>query len=173
MARIAVDMDEVIADFNVKMVAAFNRRFAETLTLEQLSGHTIQQLRPDLREEIDRMIGEPEFFSDLPVIRGSQEILRQLVVKHDVFITTAAMEFPLSFNAKFCWLREHFPFVDPLHIVFCGYKGILQADYLIDDNARHFMNFTGEGILFSAPHNIHLTGYRRVDSWEDVAGLFL
>nr|WP_048639835.1 5'-3'-deoxyribonucleotidase [Brenneria goodwinii] len=173
MARIAVDMDEVIADFNVKMVTAFNRRFGETLTLEQLKGHTIQQLRPDLREEINQMIGEPDFFGDLPVIQGSQETLRLLVLKHDVFITTAAMEFPWSFNAKFHWLREHFPFVDPLHIVFCGYKGILHADYLIDDNARHFVDFTGEGILFSAPHNIYVTGCRRVNNWNDVAELFL
>jgi 5'(3')-deoxyribonucleotidase len=173
MARIAVDMDEVIADFNVKMVAAFNHRFSETLTLEQLKGQTIQQLRPDLCEEINQMIGESDFFADLPVMQGSQETLRRMVLKHDVFITTAAMEFPLSFNAKFRWLNEHFPFINPLHIVFCGYKGILQADYLIDDNARHFAGFSGKGILFSAPHNIAVTGFPRVANWKEVAELFL
>jgi 5'(3')-deoxyribonucleotidase len=173
MARIAIDMDEVIADFNVKLINSFNHRFGESMTLDQLQGFTLQQLRPDIRESIDEIIGEPDFFADLPVIQNSQKILELMVQKHEVFITTAAMEFPLSFNAKYRWLREHFPFVDPMSVVFCGSKNILKADYLIDDNARHFSHFEGEGILFSAPHNIHVTGYRRVNSWDDVGSLFL
>ena len=66
---------------------------------------------------------------------------------------TAAMEVPCSFTAKFQWLERHFPFLPPDNIVFCGNKGIIAADYLIDDNVYQLDRFRGEGILFTTPHN--------------------
>lgn len=33
MKRIAIDMDEVIADFNCKFIASFNARFCENITV--------------------------------------------------------------------------------------------------------------------------------------------
>ena len=82
------------------------------------------------------------------------------------------MDVPCSFDAKYRWLREHFPFIPPAHIVFCGDKSIVEADYLIDDRARHFSRFKGRPLLFSAPHNVREAGYPRVHSWADVRHLF-
>jgi len=59
-----------------------------------------------------------------------------------------------------------------MNTVFCSNKSILNADYLIDDNARHFEHFRGEGLLFSAPHNKHVTGFRRVESWLEIERMF-
>jgi hypothetical protein len=44
---------------------------------------------------------------------------------------------------------------------------------LIDDEARHFSNFRGIGVLFSAPHNLNETTYERVVNWQDVRRKFL
>lgn len=165
-------MDEVIADFNSKMIPSFNTRFNAHITQADLEGFTIQQLRPDIKEQIEEMIGEAGFFSDLTVMPHSQQVIEKLASKYEVFITTAAMEFPLSFDAKFRWLAEHFPFISPMNIVFCGNKSILQADYLIDDNARHFEHFRGEGILYSAPHNKSVKGFRRVENWLEIETIF-
>jgi len=44
---------------------------------------------------------------------------------------------------------------------------------LIDDNMRHFERFRGEGILFTAPHNLGVRGYRRVANWKEAEKLFL
>jgi 5'(3')-deoxyribonucleotidase len=96
-----------------------------------------------------------------------------LMDQYEVFITSAAMDVPASFAAKFAWLARHFPFIPSSHIVFCGDKSVIATDYLIDDEPRHFARFGGEGILFTAPHNRPVTGYRRVDSWADVRRLFL
>lgn len=172
MKRIAIDMDEVIADFNSKFIPSFNARFDAQITVSDLEGKTIQQLRPDITEQIEELIGEVNFFSDLNVIPDSIRVIKKLSENYEVFITTAAMEFPLSFDAKFKWLRKNFPFINPLNIVFCGNKSILKADYLIDDNARHFECFGGEGILFSAPHNRHITGFKRVNNWLEVEEFF-
>lgn len=172
MKRIAIDMDEVIADFNSKMIPSFNTRFNAQITLADLEGLTIQQLRPEIKEQIEEMFGEAGFFADLAVMPHSQRVVKKLADKYEVFITTAAMAFPLSFNAKYSWLEQHFPFISPMNIVFCGNKSILQADYLIDDHALNFEHFKGEGILFSAPHNKQIRGFRRVDNWLEIESIF-
>jgi 5'(3')-deoxyribonucleotidase len=100
-------------------------------------------------------------------------VLRALVEKYEIFIATAAMEFPNSFGPKYRWLRRHFPFLDPHNFIFCGDKSILLADYLIDDQPRQLLRFHGEGILFTAPHNLEVSGYRRVNNWLHAEQLFL
>lgn len=166
-------MDEVIADFNTKHLRLFNEEFGENLTVQDLMGTRLRLLRPHLVERILSYMVDPGFFRDLDVMPGSQAVIRELSERYEIFITTAAMEYPTSFNAKYEWLKEHFGFLDELNFVFCGNKSIIRADYLIDDNARHFEGFGGQGILFSAPHNRDVTGYVRVKDWQEVWAYFL
>jgi 5'(3')-deoxyribonucleotidase len=83
MQRIAIDMDEVIADFNPKHLRVFNRDYNENLTLNDLMGTRLRELRP------------------------------------------------------------------------------------------HFKRFKGQGILYTAPHNINETGYVRVNNWLEIQRYFL
>ena len=103
----------------------------------------------------------------------AQRVLGRLQQHYEVFIASAAMEVPTSFNAKYRWLARHFPSIPATHIVFCGDKSILRADYLIDDNPRQLRRFVGEGILYDAPHNIAVKGFRRVCNWLEIEEFFL
>jgi 5'-nucleotidase len=91
------------------------------------------------------------FFAEIDVVAGAQEALERLADQHTIFIATAAMEFPSSFDAKFRWLQRHFPAIPPANYVFCGDKSIIHADYLIDDQPRYLRKFRGKGLLFDAP----------------------
>lgn len=172
--RIAIDMDEVIADFRSKHLRAYNEAFGAALTLRDLGGRSLDEIVPASHAEAARrMVLEPGFFEDLDEIEGSREVVLELTERYEVFIATAAMEVPTSFAAKYSWLRERFSFIPPSHIVFCGDKGVLDVDYLIDDTARHFERFRGTPVLFGAPHNGPETRFRRVESWEEVRRMFL
>ena len=173
MARIAVDMDEVIADFNAKFIATFNARGGRQISVGEMAGKAFHSLLPEMQEEVLAMIGAEGVFADLPVMPDSQDVLARMSKRHEIFITTAAMEFPACFNDKFSWLKEHFPFISPMNVVFCGSKSIINADYLIDDNSHHFAHFRGEGILYSAPHNLYVEGFTRVRNWQEVGAMFL
>jgi len=48
----------------------------------------------------------------------------------------------------------------------------VRANYLIDDLSRNFKRFVGQGILYTAPHNLGVSGYPRVDNWRQVADYF-
>lgn len=173
MAIIAVDMDEVVADALGEHLKRYNAMFGASVKREELDGCHLRHLIPqEHKEAADKIVHTEDFFADLDVMSGAPAVLERLSKEHEIFITTAAMEVPNSFSAKYAWLRRHFPFLSPMNYVFCGAKHIIAADYLIDDNARHFKLFKGEGILFEAPHNKHITGYRRVKNWNEVEQLF-
>lgn len=171
---ICVDMDEVIADALGEHLLRYNRDFRENVTVKDLHGQWLWEFVPEERQQaLHDYIMSEDFFEVLDVMPESQRVLAKLQKRYDVFIATAAMEVPSSFNAKFRWLARYFPFIPPSNIVFCGNKSILHGDYLIDDNPRQLRIFPGEGILFSSPANASVTGFRRVNNWLDVEKMFL
>jgi 5'(3')-deoxyribonucleotidase/uncharacterized protein with PQ loop repeat len=170
--RIAIDMDEVMADALAEQLRRYNAAFGAAVTIDDLQGRHLHDCIPVAHRETANEMFDPAFFADLAVMPDCQAVIRDLAVRHDVFVVTAAMEVPASFDAKFRWLQRHFPFIPPDQIVFCGDKGIVDADYLIDDRPRHFSRFKGRPLLFSAPHNAAERRYPRVDSWQDVRDVF-
>jgi len=173
MARIAVDMDEVMADALGEHICRYNGLFGTQLSREHVVGGTLHDaVPPEHRAAAQQLVHSHDFFASLKVMPDAREVLLNLSKRHEIFITTAAMEVPESFQAKYDWLLEHFPFISPMNFVFCGDKSVVLADYLIDDNARHFARFKGKGILFDAPHNRHVEGFCRVHNWREIDDLF-
>jgi 5'(3')-deoxyribonucleotidase/uncharacterized protein with PQ loop repeat len=172
--RIAVDMDEVIADAFGKTLWAFNQRTGQNITKEQIARDGLETVfapetfTPELKAVFEEMHHDRTFFADLELMEGGQEALRALSADFEIFIASAAMDVPSSFDAKYQWLKQYFPFIPSSHYVFCGDKSILNADFLIDDRPRHFEHFVGQGILFTAPHNVNRPAKLRADNWQDV-----
>ena len=170
--RIAIDMDEVMADALAEHVRRYNAAFETPVAVADLHGRHLEDSVPiEHRAAVEAML-DASFFAQLAVLPDCQEVVRELATDHDVFIVTAAMDVPCSFEAKYRWLQRHFPFIPASNIVFCGDKGIVEADYLIDDRARHFSSFKGRPLLFSAPHNAAEARYPRVSSWAEVRDVF-
>jgi 5'(3')-deoxyribonucleotidase/uncharacterized protein with PQ loop repeat len=170
--RVAVDMDEVIADSLTRHLELYNRATGESLSPKVINEIGLEAAIPGkYRDLFERLPQQKDFFDNLGVVENSQSALRRLDSNFDVFITSAAMEVPSSFNAKFRWLEKHFPFISPSRIVFCGDKQIVDADYLIDDHSRHFAGFGGIGILFTAPHNAREQVHLRANNWEEVLAI--
>ncbi|PYY14792.1 MAG: hypothetical protein DMG60_19375 [Acidobacteria bacterium] len=172
--RVAVDIDEVLADALTRHLNLYNCATGEHLTPELIRQVGLEAaIPPKYRPAFERLPHEDGFFENLGVIANSQRALQILSSEFEVFITSAAMEVPRSFDAKFRWLREHFPFIPTSNIVFCGDKEIIDADYLIDDRSRHFARFRGTGILFTAPHNAREDARLRADNWEEVLAMLM
>lgn len=170
--RVAIDMDEVIVDTLPHHLELYNRATGESLSPELIAQVGLEAAIPaKYRDVFENIPHQDGFFEDLDVIEHSQSALRLLDSHFDLFITSAAMEVPSSFDAKFKWLQKHFPFISASRVVFCGDKGIVNADYLIDDRSRHFARFRGTGILFTAPHNARERARLRANSWDEVLAI--
>lgn len=172
--RVAIDMDEVLADSLGKHLRRYNDTFGTALDTAHVERHGIEgSVPPERRAAAFALLLEPGFFRDLESIEGSVETVRALTERCDVFIASAAMEVPTSFADKYAWLRERFPFIPPSNIVFCGDKGVVEADVLVDDSPRQLARFQGRPILFDAPHNRHETRFPRARGWAEVRRLLL
>ena len=173
MRRICVDMDEVMADTLSEHLRRYNQEFDESLTTEDLSGKGLWEVTPlDRQQQLRAFLDAEDFFEDLPLMPGAQEVLKSLTPRFEIFIATQAMTVPNSLGPKYRWLQRHFPFIPPTNYVFCGNKCILRADYLIDDLPRNLQRFEGHGLLYTAPHNRNVSGFTRVDNWQQVAAFF-
>lgn len=171
---IFIDMDEVLADTYMAHVELYNQDFGANLTLEQCMGKEVWQCVPeDHQKSVRSHAHNIGFFSDLPVISNSQSVLKELNEKHDVFVASAAMQFPFSLKEKSDWLDEHFPFIPWQRRVLCGYKHILHGDVLIDDRGYNLENFNGRSILFTSPHNVNQNGFERANDWLEIADKLL
>ncbi|SHI40590.1 5' nucleotidase, NT5C type [Wenxinia saemankumensis] len=152
--RIAVDMDEVIADTLAGKREAIRRACGVEVVDAEMDGRKFKDvIPPEAAEALEEELRRGAIYGTFAVMPGAAEALRALHARHDLFIATAAMDYPMSLAHKFEWLRDHFPFLDVQNFVFCGDKSVIAADLLIDDSLRHFARFAGRGILFDAPHN--------------------
>lgn len=173
MARICVDMDEVMADTLAEHLRRYNQAFDEEVKVDDLVGKGLWEITPlDRQQQLRAFLDAEDFFEDLPLMPDSQQVLKDLSARFEIYIATQAMAVPNSLGPKYRWLQRHFSFIPPTHYVFCGNKSILRADYLIDDLPRNLQRFEGQGLLYSAPHNLTATGFVRMNNWQDVADYF-
>ena len=155
MRRICVDMDEVMADTLAEHLRRYNQTFDEDVTPDDLAGKGLWEVAPvDRQAQLRAFLDAEDFFEDLALMPGAQDVLKELSARFEIFIATQAMTVPNSLGPKYRWLQRHFPFIPPTHYVFCGNKSILRADYLIDDLPRNLLRFEGQGLLYTAPHNL-------------------
>lgn len=171
--QIAIDMDETICDTMARHLNWYNQEFNQSLTKADLMGTKIYHQVP--AEHVVRVRSypdNPDFFVDIPPYKNAISVIQELSKDYDIFIATAAMEHPTSFAPKYDWLVKYLPFLSPMNFIFCGNKGVVHADYLIDDSSRHFERFVGQGVLFTAPHNVNEVADVRVNSWLEVKEYF-
>jgi len=167
--RLAIDMDEVIADTIDKFITLYKREHNIDIPLSQMHGKEFRDMLPtELAGTNRKYINELGFFRDIKVIPDSQHVVKELCQKYDVFIVSAATEFKNSLIDKMDWLEEHFPFISWTNIIFCGRK-IVDVDIFIDDRIRNFTDFEGRKLLYTSPHNVTITDYERVNNWQEVA----
>lgn len=172
--RIAIDMDDVMADTHAKFIQLYLAGEMPRYSLDELRAKSFHELfDEDEYRAISQQVFEPGFFRDIPVMDGAQDVIADLMTKYDIFVATAAQEFPNSLREKWDWLQEHFPAISWRNYVFMGDKSILNTAYLIDDMPRNLRTFQGQGLLFDALHNREDQEFQRVYSWQDVAKVLL
>jgi 5'-nucleotidase len=171
MKRISVDMDGVIANVYSQFIKMHAAEFGNVLSAGEITGMPEEAAFKNAR----KYVTSPGFFRTAPVMKDAPGILMKLNQQYDVFIVSAAMEFPNSLVEKQAWLNEHFPFIGWQQMVFCGSKEIIKADIMIDDHFKNLNHFTGETILFTQPHNqvadpLH---HIRVSTWREIEKLLI
>ncbi|MBN9386140.1 MAG: 5'(3')-deoxyribonucleotidase [Chitinophagaceae bacterium] len=174
MERIIIDMDEVIADPMGEMIDWYKKKYDKDVDWDKmLVGSWLKGFPEEHQSLVMDRLKAPGFFRHLPVMEDAVEVLRELNDKYEVFIVSAAMEFPNSLKDKYDWLQEYFPFFSWRQIALCGSKDLVHGDYMIDDHVKNLKGFKGKPYIFTAAHNLEITGYDRINNWKEAANIFL
>ncbi len=170
METLAVDMDEVLADVAKKLKMIYQRKYGQTWMDDEIKGRDLKEAIPvEHLSVFYQFLNEPGFFRDLELMKDADKVLKDLNGKYELYLVSAAMEFPNSLKDKFDWISEKLPFISWQQIHLCGLKYIIQTDIMIDDRSRNFKYFKGRKILYTANHNLFETAYERVNNWQEIA----
>ena len=171
MKRIALDMDGVLADVYSQFLKMHLEEHGKELTWADVEGVSEREAIPDIM----KYVNSEGFFRNVPLMPGCQKYVNLLNEKYELYIVSAAMEFPLSLAEKQLWLNEHFPYITWKQIVFCGSKEIISADIMIDDHFKNLDYFKGDTLLFTQPHNkfSDVGKHKRVNTWQEIGDILL
>ena len=171
MKRIAIDMDGVLANTTAQFLEYHARDTGILLSEQEILGKAESVAFPN----VYTWVNTEGFFRTLPVMLDSQSVVKNLMAKYEVFIVSAATEFPNSLIDKQAWLKDHFPFISWKNVVFCGSKTIIKADIMIDDHFKNLDNFEGETLLFTTHHNALADAgkHQRVPTWREIETILL
>ena len=174
MERIIIDMDEVIADPMGDMIEWYKKEYGGDVDWDKMLVGSWLKGFPEEHQSLvmDRLLA-PGFFRHLPVMEDAVDVLRELNKKYEVFIVSAAMEFPNSLKDKHDWLQEHFPFFSWRQLALCGSKDLVYGDYMIDDHVKNLKGFKGKPYIYTTAHNLEVTGYDRINNWKEAGEIFL
>jgi len=167
---IAIDMDGVIADEETQLLTWYEKEYGIKIHPHELIGRTEYDVVPDVNA-YRKFSATPGYFRTTPVMPGAIEAVKKLAEDFDIYIVSAAMQYPLSLSQKLEWLGEHFPFISWRNIIFCGDKSVIGTHYMIDDHIKNLDHFKGKTIMYNAFHNVNHTHHQRVNNWDDVLEL--
>ncbi len=172
--RVIIDMDEVIADPMGEMIRWYQEQHEGEINHENMLGGSWVKGFPEQHHElIHERLTSPGFFRNLPVMENAVEVIGEMNKRYELFIVSAAMEFPNSLKDKVEWLGDNFPFLTWKQITLCGDKRLICGDHMIDDHVKNLQHFKGKPWLFTSAHNLNITTYDRIEDWKHAGRIFL
>lgn len=192
---IAIDVDEVLADYSAEFVLMSNKLWGTTFTKEDYHEDWLKLWGVDLQEAMDRgaVMLQDRMHERLKHDPEAVKVLNHLAKTYHLIILTARNTATKALTLK--WIRKHYPMIDTKNIIFAGIwdnpeadavhktKGAmakeLGVDYLIDDQLKHCFAASEHGIealLFGDyTWNAHVQlpkGVTRVVNWGAVKEYF-
>ena len=132
-----LDMDGIIADFNLYSIQTYNRLFPNAKLDEKNVNNYIgdhEVIHPSIDPKaLRRPYKDPGAFINLPVMIGSQAAIEELEELFDIYVvTTQYYGNPTCVHEKHVWLQRHFPSIADKGI-FTKHKSMVKGDILVDD----------------------------------------
>ena len=168
---IAIDMDNVIADVESQYIIWYEKHYGVLVKREDIRGLPELEAFP-IKDAVMEFLFTPGFFRSVPVMEGAIESVKKLSEKFEIYIVSAATQFPQSLPEKQEWLQEFFPFITWRNIIFCGDKSVIATDFMIDDHVKNLDYCKGTPLLFTASHNVDIDRHTRLNNWDEVLKFF-
>lgn len=174
---VLVDMDGVLADFELAVYTRFHRDFPDRSPIS-LDKRTVfyadlhyEDVYPGSGAVVKDYVQEKDFFRSLEPIAGAIDGMENLSKDFEVYICTS----PLSYfyhcvSEKFLWVEQHLGYEWTKRIVLTRDKTIIHGDILIDDrpDIDGYRKPSWVQLVFDQPYNRNLPDKPRMLGWNDI-----
>ena len=176
MAKIGIDIDEVLRTLVPKMVKLYNVHFNDSMTFDDIKEYDVDQSFPKIKERTGESASKwffqehgHELFYESPAIEGAVEAVKRLKeLGNEIYI----ISYQKTMNNKIDTLNWLVRWgIEYDGICFVKDKTVVHLDYIIDDNDWNFIKCNCKhGVLITAPYNrnICLDLLHKVSNCEDI-----
>ncbi len=170
--RLGIDLDGVVADFNVGWMERYNRQFGTNL-------HHTQVVRWDGLHRLTHFqtmdefwdwasSGPPTIFRELPPFPGAVEAIAELAREHRIVIVSSKFDWAIPDTLE--WLAEHRVIAREIHFVWD--KTSVPCDVYLEDspgNLEALVAAHPDALVcrMVRPWNRPLAGARDVSDWRE------
>jgi len=145
MARILIDMDEIIVDCLGGMITHYNADNKTNYTKEDI----VEWPFESNFQGADNCLKHDGFFSYLSPLDGAIEGMRLLndFVKsynHELLICSSPSKNPKSASEKLNWIKMYLPFFNERDYILTKHKHTVKADIFIDDSPFNLYKYGKE-----------------------------
>lgn len=168
-----IDMDSVIVDFENGFREKWQRKYPHRICIptEERRAHALEDDYPkEFSDDINALMAEEKFFSDLLPIPGAVEAMHNLVRQgYNVIICTRPLyAFKNCINEKYDWVHRHLGIDFVQRMMPARDKTLVFGHILIDDmpyiTGRHEPSW--HHILYDQPYNRNVVDRKRL-TWEN------
>lgn len=168
---ILIDMDDTLENLCEVWVNQLSALFGVGVTVDDIHQWDMTKAFPMLnKQEIYWPLRSEALWENVKPLPGAVEAVKNLKADgHRVVIVTAATADSAGPKLKRC-LFKYFP-VKMEDVIIANQKGLIQGDVMIDDGPHNLLEFSGERVLFTAPHNRLYNEQKdnmtRVNNWTE------
>lgn len=185
--RIGIDLDDVLVQFLPSLIEFHNNKYGTDLKLDQFASYQFWETWGGTKEEAIQKVYDfhkTPYFSNMPPVIGSQDAIKSLSEKHELYVITSRQNDVAILTRKS--VQTHFP--DSFSEInftnhysqnshsrtkkeICDSLGI---DIMIEDSADYAISCLDNGrkiFLINQPWNVKRfipQEVSRVNSWQEI-----
>jgi uncharacterized protein len=179
--KIGIDVDEVLCELLDGFLKFYNEKYGRKFAREDFLDYHFEKLNGGTQEDVDKLLEEYGYPSDIDVVTGAVESLKNLSGYHELIVLTA--RYPKFKEKTEEFLNKNFGdiFSDVLYTGEIYLKhGTTKADLcceknidvMIDDNKTFACEIAEKGVhvlLLNKPWNqgVEHENITRVDDWDE------
>jgi len=173
-----VDMDNTLNNFWEPFVEIAKKQYPDAkqfLNKADLHYYSVAKCMGITQKEEDDKISHqimtmPSFWKDMPLLdEDAPRVMKRLYKDYDLYIaSTPFVDYPDCCKLKTEWMKKHFPFIDPMRLIFTWHKELLKGDVIIEDNEKVPSFFDGIVVLLDYPYNKNADATFRVANWNEI-----
>ncbi len=175
--RLGIDLDGVVADFNVGWMTRYNEERGTSLVAEHVDHWDAMVSLTDFESDSEfwewaKNGDGPGLFRNLPVFPDALPALGRLSVDHDIVIITTKPKWAI--HDTYAWLSDHRIPTHEVHITEEKWK--VDCDVYLDDGPHNLELLVRErpdrtAVRFVRPWNAPVFGALDVADWNDFEAL--